>query len=123
MALTFKIDGVEYVHLIKAKGLKWSRNDMDDGAERVIDDARMQRNRIAVKGKFEIQLRPVADVELASICTAVAPEYIDITYLDPATNKVVTRQYYGSTISAAVAFVDEVGTVKYDNCSFNLIER
>lgn len=122
MALTFKIDGVEYVHLIKAKGLKWSRNDMDDGAERVIEDAQMQRNRIAVKGKFEIQLRPITAVELAQICTAVAPEYIDITYLDPATNTVTIRQFYGSTISAAVYFVDK-GTVMYDNCSFNLIER
>ena len=122
MALTFKVDGIEYVKLIKLKGLKWTRNDIDDGAERTLDDAEMQRNRIAIKEKLEIQLKPVTDIELASICKAIEPEYITITYLSPRTNTVVTKEFYGSTITAAVAYEDK-GTVYYDNCSFNIVER
>lgn len=122
MALTFKIDGTEYVHFIKHKGLKWSRNDIDDGAERVIADAQMQRNRVATKSKLQIQLKLIKDADLASICSAIEPEYIQVTYLKPSTNTVVTEEFYGTTINTAVA--SEInGVVYYGGCSFNLVER
>lgn len=120
--MIFEIDNFDLVPYIKHKGLKWSSNDIDDEAERVVEDAQMQRNRVATKLKAEVQLKIIDATTLAAICSKLQPEYINLKFTDFTTNTVVTKEFYGTTINAAVAIItDDID--KYDNCSFNLIER
>lgn len=119
--LTFKIDGVEYKNFITLGGIKWSRNDLDDSTTGRTLDGVMHRNRIAYKIKLEVSLKRLTQEQLTQLNNALLPTFINVTYLDPISG-VVTKTFYGSTISAAIAY-EINGIVTWDNGTFNVMEK
>ena len=118
---TFLIDSVEYIQYILRGGIKWSRNDIDaDGSGRTLDGV-MHRNRIASKRKLTVNMGRLTQSQIEDVSTALAPEFIDITFIDPGLG-VTTKTFYGSQIdSTTQRYLD--GEVYWEGTSFSLIEQ
>jgi hypothetical protein len=78
--------------------------------------------RIATKKKLQISYSYLTGSQLSTLLQALAPTYYDVTYLDPVSNSFKTASFYcGDRNVDMVSFVDNVP--KYENVSFDLIER
>lgn len=118
---TFKIDSVEFIQHILKGGIKWSRNDIDeDGSGRTLDGV-MHRARIATKRKLTVTMERLTQGEIQTVTAALGPEFISVTFVDPALGS-TTKTFYGSQIdSTTQRFID--GEVYWEGTSFSLIEQ
>ena len=97
-------DVTELIGYIPAGGIQWSRNDIDSKyTKRSNLTAKMYRKR------------------LAKINQAISPETIKITFLDPLEGKIVTKEFYGSTVDCTTQMYMG-GETYWEGTSFNLIE-
>lgn len=117
----FKIGGKDFTNHVVLGGLEWSRNDMDDEKSGRTLDGVMHRNRITTKAKLNVTMEKMTTDELIGLNTALEPQFVDITYLDPRFG-IVTKTFYGSTVSSAVQHIIN-GIVYWDGAKFNLVER
>lgn len=119
----FKINNRDYAQYIAEDGLKPSRNDLDaDGSGRNILNGLMYRKRIATKLKWTVSFNRLDAATMNDIETAMAPEYVSITLLEPKGNRYVERTYYCSTINNGVQ--RQIGDeTYYDGVTFDIIER
>lgn len=119
----FKINGTDYTQYVAFDGLKPSTNDLDaDGSGRNILDGLMYRTKIATKRKWTISFVRLDEATMAAIHSAMDSEYVNITTLDPETNRHVTRECYCSSINSGTQRYIGGETV-YDGATFNIIER
>ncbi len=118
---TFKIDGTEFVQHLQRGGIKWSRNDIDeDGSGRTLDGV-MHRSRIAVKRKLTVSMPRLTQSQLQAVAAALAPEFVDVTYIDPQLGE-TTKTFYGSQVdSTTQRFID--GEAYWVDTTFSLIEK
>lgn len=120
-----KIGTHDYTAFLAEDGLQPVRNDLDaDGSGRNLLDGLMYRARIAQKDKWAVKFNRLPELIMKSIAQDIDPEYVDITFLDPKTNRVMTKTYYTSTLTYGTQRYDKGnGITVYDGCTFNMTER
>lgn len=125
MKPVFKIGDHDYTAFIAEDGLQPVRNDLDaDGSGRNLLDGLMYRTRIAQKDKWAVKFNRLPELIMKSIAEDIDPVYVNITTLDPKTNRVLTKVYYTSTLTYGAQRYDKSrGITVYDGCTFNMTER
>lgn len=125
MKPVFKIGDHDYTTFLAEDGLQPVRNDLDaDGSGRNLLDGLMYRTRIAQKDKWAVKFNRLPELIMKSIAEDIDPVYVNITTLDPKTNRVLTKVYYTSTLTYGAQRYDKsMGITVYDGCTFNMTER
>lgn len=121
----FKIGKNDYTAFLAEDGLAPVRNDLDaDGSGRNLLDGLMYRARIAQKDKWTVKFNRLPELIVKSIAADINPEYVEITMLDPKTNRHITKTYYTSTLTYGVQRYDRSQNLTYyEGCTFNITER
>lgn len=121
----FKIGKNDYTAFLADDGLAPVRNDLDaDGSGRNLLDGLMYRARIAQKDKWTVKFNRIPELIVKSIAADINPEYVEITMLDPKTNRHITKTYYTSTLTYGVQRYDRSQNLTYyEGCTFNITER
>lgn len=121
----FKIGNNDYTAFLAEDGLAPVRNDLDaDGSGRNLLDGLMYRARIAQKDKWTVKFNRLPELIVKSIAADINPEYVEITMLDPKTNRHITKTYYTSTLTYGVQRYDRSQNLTYyEGCTFNITER
>lgn len=121
----FKIGKNDYTAFLADDGLAPVRNDLDaDGSGRNLLDGLMYRARIAQKDKWTVKFNRLPELIVKSIAADINPEYVEITMLDPKTNRHITKTYYTSTLTYGVQRYDRSQNLTYyEGCTFNITER
>ena len=103
----FKIGDHDYTEFVAE--LKPVRNDLDaEGSGRNLLDGTMFRTRIAQKDKWSVSFLKLPELIMKSIAEDINPEFVQITMLDPKTNRLLEKTYYTSTLT--------YGSQRYDKC-------
>ena len=125
MKPVFKIGEHDYTAFLAEDGLAPVRNDLDaDGSGRNLLDGLMYRARIAQKDKWTVKFNRLPELIVKSIAADINPEYVEITMLDPKTNRHITKTYYTSTLTYGVQRYDRSQNLTYyEGCTFNITER
>lgn len=121
----FKIGDHDYTAFLAEDGLCPVRNDLDaDGSGRNLLDGLMYRARIAQKDKWTVKFNRLPELIMKSIAQDIDPEYVEITMLDPKTNRLLTKTYYTSTLTYGAQRYDRsMDRTYYEGCTFNMTER
>lgn len=93
-----KINGVDYSAHIEAKGISWSRNDVDSEKTKRVKSGVLRRDKIATKRKLSYKLVHMTREELAVLDDALSAPTFSATYMDLHGKQ--TRKFYCSSFSA-----------------------
>ena len=104
-------------------GLKWSRNDVEAANAGRMQDGTMERDRVAIKYRFDITCRPLTADEQAFILTLINPVFVEVQYTDPLTNTTTSDSYYSNNIPSTFAIRHPDGTEWWTGLAFPLIQR
>lgn len=116
------IDGEDILPLIKEKGIKIGRGDVDgSNAGRVIGNAKMIRDRIGIKQRHDISLRELTTEEAKWIYNKILPEFVTVQY--DLWDGNVTKVMYSNNASAVVGAVYDDENDLYEDITFPLIEQ
>jgi hypothetical protein len=120
-----KIGNHDYTAWLAEDGLAPVRNDIDaDGSGRNLLDGLMYRARIAQKDKWTVKFNRMPELIMRSLAADVDGEYTDITFLDPKTDRIMTKTYYTSTLTYGTQRYDKGDNrTYYEGCTFNMTER
>ena len=120
-----KIENHDYTAWLAEDGLAPVRNDIDaDGSGRNLLDGLMYRARIAQKDKWTVKFNRMPELIMRSLAADVDGEYTDITFLDPKTNRIMTKTYYTSTLTYGTQrYGKGDNRTYYEGCTFNMTER
>ena len=88
-----------------------------------VESGLMYKNRIAQKVKINLEWLAVSNEDAATILSAFDDEYFNVTYHDPKTNSVVTKEFYAGDRSAPYYWWVQGRSFNFQNISFNIIER
>ena len=117
------VDSHDLTDYIAFGGFKWTRSDIDaQNAGRSIEDAYMYRDRVATKIRLDITCRPLRTYEATIVLSAILPEYVSVTYLDPMEGGYVTKEMYSNNNPATFA-IQKNGYALWSGITFPLIER
>lgn len=93
-------------------------------AGRVMDaNATMYKQRICQKRKLNVAWRMLPAAQVSAILRAVNPEYIQVRYWDAMDNGWETRTFYVGDRSAPLKWFQTLDGTRYEELSFDLIER
>lgn len=125
MKPVFRIGNHDYTTFLAKDGLAPVRNDLDaDGSGRNLLNGTMYRTRIAQKDKWTVKFNRLPELIMRSIAEDIDPVFVNISMLDPKTNRVLTKAYYTSTLTYGAQRYDKsTNTTYYDGCTFNITER
>lgn len=124
MRPVFKIENHDYTAFLAADGLQPSRNDLDaSGSGRDILSGLMYRARIAQKDKWVVKFNRLPELVMQSLSEDINPTYVNITMLNPRTNRITTKTYYTSTLTYGTQRYNSDNCTYYDGCTFSLTER
>ena len=121
--MTFSINGTDITPYIAFGGLKWSRNDVEAANAGRMQDGTMQRDRVAIKYRWDVTCRPLTAEEQAIILSLIEPVYVSVTYTDPTTNTTQTETYYSNNIPSTFAVRHPNGTEWWTGLAFPLIQQ
>lgn len=121
----FKIGEHDYTQYVKEDGLAPVRNDLDsDGSGRNILDGLMYRTRITSKDKWTVSMLRLPEVVAKQLAKDLDATYVDVTMLDPKSNRYLTKSYYCSTVTYGTQRYNcNNGLTYYEGMTFNLTER
>ena len=110
---------------IAYNGLKWSRNDVEAAnAGRMQEDGNMERDRVAIKYRWDVTCRPLTATEQAFVLTLINPVFMECRYTDPLTNTVVEDvEYYSNNIPSAFMVASSNGTEWWTGLAFPLVQK
>ena len=95
-----------------------------DVAGRTMDaEATMYKQRICQKRKLNVAWRNIDAAAVSRILKAVNPEYIYVRYWDAMDGQWETRCFYVGDRSAPLRWFEILGGTRYEELSFDLIER
>lgn len=119
----FKIGDHDYTEFVAE--LKPVRNDLDaEGSGRNLLDGTMFRTRIAQKDKWSVSFLKLPELIMKSIAEDINPEFVQITMLDPKTNRALEKTYYTSTLTYGSQRYDKSRNLTYyEGCTFDMTER
>lgn len=120
--MTLTINNVDFTPYVAYQGFKWQRNDIDDPDTGRTMDGTMQRGRVATKIRLDITCRPLTASEVATVLSAIQPEYVSVTYTDPMSG-VVTKTMYANNNPALHCIHRANGDELWNGVTFPLIER
>ena len=118
----FCIDGVDFAKVIKTKGIKWTRNDIDSSNAGRNLSGTMNRGRVCTKVKLEVTCVPVPQPIANSILVLIHPEYINVHYVDPLLGERMV-EFYSNNVPATFINQATDGTYMWTDISFPLVER
>lgn len=121
--MVFKINGVDITPYIAFGGLKWSRNDVEAANAGRMQNGEMQRDRVAIKYRWDVTCRPLKASEQAMLLTLIEPEYVTVQYTDPMTNATATGTYYSNNIPSTFAIIDSKGAEWWTGLAFPLVQK
>lgn len=114
-----KIGGVDYSAHIEAKGIGWSRNDVDSEKTKRVKDGTLRRDKITTKRKLSYKLIHMTREQLAALDDALSAPTFSATYLDLHGQQ--TRKFYCSSFSATLeSAYGEDG--EWSGAAFDMIE-
>ncbi|MCC8047302.1 MAG: hypothetical protein LIP12_17750 [Clostridiales bacterium] len=118
-----KIDDTDFTEYVEE--MQPSNNDLDaDGSGRDIYTGLMYRTKITDKDKLEVTMLRIWEDTMKSLRAALKPAYVDVTFLDPATNTQSTKEMYCSSITDGIQMYDKSrGKTYYEGATFSLTER
>ena len=120
--MVFTIDGVSILPYVASDGLKYTRSDLDgENAGRTMDGV-MHRDRIASKVRWDVTCKLLSAPELAVVLALIEPEFVEVTFTNPATGQPVTKTMYSNNIPTTLAFANQ-GETWWTSLTFPLIER
>lgn len=120
--MVFSINGVDITPYIAFGGIKWSRNDVEAANAGRMQDGTMQRDRVAIKYRFDVTCRPVTAEEQATILSLIEPETITVEYTDPTTNTTKSGTFYSNNIPSTFMIRHPNGTEYWTGLAFPVIE-
>ena len=118
----FCIDGVDIAKIIKQKGLKWTRNDIDSSNAGRTLNGLMNRGRVCTKIKLEITCVPLTQPIANTILTLIYPQYISVHYVDPMLGERMV-EFYSNNVPTTFNSQATDGSLLWDELSFPLVER
>jgi hypothetical protein len=118
MAGYLKVNGVV---LKTPKVFKVDVEDIDSESGRNAK-GEMNRDRVGVKRKLNIEWGPLDDREISRILQSVQEVFFEATYPDPVEGKPITKTFYVGTRSAPTYSWHDVFP-KWEGLSMNFIER
>ena len=121
--MVFQINGVDITPYIAFGGLKWSRNDVEAANAGRMQNGLMQRDRVAIKYRWDVTCRPLTAEEQATVLTLIESEYVTVTYVDPTTNTTQTGTYYSNNIPSTFAIIDSKGIEWWTGLAFPLVQQ
>ena len=120
--MTFAINGVDITPYIKYQGIKWSRNDVEAANAGRMQDGTMQRDRVAIKYRWDVSCRPLTAAEQATVLSLINPVYITCTFTDPVTNTTRTATCYSNNIPSTYCIKDSRNRDWWMGLAFPVIE-
>lgn len=122
--MIFSIDGVDITPYIAHGGIKWSRNDVEGPNAGRTQTGLMERDRVAIKYRWDITCRPLTAEEQSTLLTAINPVFVNVTCIDPVTNTIVTKECYSNNFPSTYLIHDAIKNKDYwTGLAFPLIER
>lgn len=120
----FLVNGYDILPFIKDRGIKWSRNDVDgDNAGRVLGNANMQRDRLAIKVRCDLECRPLGTAEIQRLLAAIEPVFVTVQQnIDPRIGT-STRVMYSNNATVVIGTVYDDENDLYEDLTFPLIEQ
>lgn len=116
------INGVDYSRYIEAKGVGWSRNDVDGKNATRTKDTRMRRDKLGTKRKVSYKLIDMKREQMAALDDALSEPTFRATYLD--LHGKITKEFYCTSFQATLETLsgpdDPDG--QWGNATFNMIE-
>lgn len=113
------IDGVA---VKTPSSFSWGLQDISGSDSGRTQDTVMHKNRIAQKRQISLSWTAPTPQEVSAILKAFNPEYVSVTYPDAMSGTDETRTFYVGDRSAPVK-IWTIGNKRYENVSFELIER
>lgn len=114
---------VDITPYIALGGLKWSRNDVEAANAGRMQNGEMQRDRVAVKYRWDVTCRPLTAEEQRKVLNLIYPEYVTVRYTDPMTGSRVSKTYYSNNIPSTFAIRYPNGTEYWQGLAFPLIQK
>ena len=118
----FVIDNIDITRLIKQKGLKYSRNDIDSANAGRTLAGTMNRGRVTSKVKIEITCVPLKQEQSQALLNLIFPEYVTVHYFDPRMGE-RRVQFYSNNVPITFNSQATDGAYLWDEMSFPLVER
>lgn len=103
-------------------GWKWKKQDISSKDAGRTDDTKMHKNRIGQKRALSLSWSCLNKQEIHEILKVFSPEYVFVTYWDPADGKDVTKEFYTGDMEADVQWWAK-GKERYSKLSFDIVER
>lgn len=120
--MVFTINNVNILPYVASNGLKYTRSDLDgENAGRTMDGV-LHRDRIASKIRWDITCKLLSAEELAVVLSLIEPEFVEVTFTNPATGTPVTKTMYSNNVPTTLAFAKGESSW-WTSLTFPLIER
>lgn len=117
-----KIGDLDITEFVSSGGIGWERNDIDSDKTTRMISGNMYRKRVTKKRKLSISLLRLTTEQLQKVITAIAPEFISVTYLEPEACAQVTKTFYGSSVSSTTWMtIDDI--TYWEGTKFNIVEK
>lgn len=117
----FEINGSNVLPYIKAGGLKYQRNDLDSSNSGRTMDGTMHRDRVAIKGRWDCECRPLTTEQVNTLFNLIKPVYVQVKITDPM-DGTTTKTFYSNNVPATVMRIQKDGTALWEGITFPLIE-
>lgn len=114
------INGHDYSHLVKRRGVGWKRNDLDSEKTKRTKAGTLRRDKITTKRTLSYEILPIAtQAELAQLDDDLSEETFAARYLD--LHGIQTRTFYCSSFSATLDDI-QGDENNWSGGTFNMIE-
>lgn len=117
------LNWVDITPYIAHGGLKWSRNDVDGANAGRTQDGTMERDRVAIKYRWDVTCRPLTASEQATLLTLINDQYFLLEYTDPVDNAVKTAECYSNNFPSTYLIQYPNGTEYWNGLAFPVIMR
>ena len=118
----FVINDRDIASIIKQKGIKWTRNDIDSAKAGRNLAGKMNRGRVTQKVKIEVTCIPLTQDITSKVLTLINPEYVSVHYIDPLLGE-RSVQFYSNNVPTTFCSRATDGSLLWADLAFPLVER
>ncbi len=108
--------------IVKEKGIKWTRNDIDSAKAGRNLKGTMNRGRVCQKVKMEVSCIPLAQPLTTKLLKLINPQYVKVHYVDPLLGERFV-QFYSNNVPTTFSSQATDGSLLWSDLSFPLVER
>lgn len=108
---------------IASGGIKWSRNDVEAAGAGRTQEGLMERDRVAIKYRFDVTCRPLTAVEQSTLLQLIEPTFVYLVFTDPTTNITTGDWFYSNNIPSTYMIKQADGTEWWTGLAFPLIQK